>query len=209
MDDDAGSLTLSELEDMRVIDAAGREVGALLDVVALAAPEAPAVTGFFIDHDDDQLARHLGAGRRAGHGRGRTAPGLRRRRAGARLAARRRAGPGRLRAGQPGAGHAPPPLRARPGRGAHAARRRPRGGGRGRRSRRPGAALRPVLPVAPPAAPQRRLRALGRRQPHRPAPLPPELRGGLRRAQRAAPGRHRRRHLARWGRASAPPCWPR
>jgi magnesium transporter len=55
MDDDAGSLTLSELEDMRVIDAAGHEVGALLDVVALAAPEAPPVTGFFIDHDDGQL----------------------------------------------------------------------------------------------------------------------------------------------------------
>ena len=55
MDDDAGSLALSELEDMRVVDAAGDEVGELLDVVALAAPEAPPVTGFFIEHGDDQF----------------------------------------------------------------------------------------------------------------------------------------------------------
>jgi magnesium transporter len=54
MDDD-GSLALSELEDMRVVDAAGEQVGELLDVVALAAPEAPPVTGFFIERGDDQL----------------------------------------------------------------------------------------------------------------------------------------------------------
>ena len=75
--------------------------------------------------------------------------------------------------------------------------------------RRPGAALRPGLPLAPPAAPQRRLRALGRRQPHRPAPLAPQLRGGLRRAQRSCTRPTSPTISARWARASARPCWPR
>jgi magnesium transporter len=55
MDDEAGSLALSELEDMRVVDAAGEDWGELIDVVALAAPQAPPVTGFFIERGDDQF----------------------------------------------------------------------------------------------------------------------------------------------------------
>ena len=55
MDDDPGSLALSELEDMKVVDAAGAEVGELLDVVALCTPDTAVVTGFFIDRDDEQL----------------------------------------------------------------------------------------------------------------------------------------------------------
>ena len=55
MDDDASSLALSELEDMKVVDVAGVVVGELLDVVALSSLEAPPVTGFFIERGDDQL----------------------------------------------------------------------------------------------------------------------------------------------------------
>ena len=55
MDDDASSLALSELEDMKVVDVAGAEVGELLDVVALSSSEAPPVTGFFIERGGDQL----------------------------------------------------------------------------------------------------------------------------------------------------------
>jgi magnesium transporter len=55
MDDEHGSLALSEFEDMTVVDAAGDDVGELLDVVARSDPGAPAVTGFVIERDDDQL----------------------------------------------------------------------------------------------------------------------------------------------------------
>jgi magnesium transporter len=55
VDDDLGSLALSELEDMKVVDAAGVEVGELLDVLALCTSDSPAVTAFFIERDDDQL----------------------------------------------------------------------------------------------------------------------------------------------------------
>jgi magnesium transporter len=55
MDDEHGSLALSELEDMTVVDAAGDDVGELLDVVARSDPGAPAVTGFVIERGDDQL----------------------------------------------------------------------------------------------------------------------------------------------------------
>jgi len=54
MDDD-GELALSELENMKVVDAGGAGVGELLDVLALAAEEAPPVTGFIIERDDDQV----------------------------------------------------------------------------------------------------------------------------------------------------------
>lgn len=55
MDDGPGSLPLSELENLKVVDAGGQTVGELLDVVALSRSEAPAVTAFFVEHDDDQL----------------------------------------------------------------------------------------------------------------------------------------------------------
>jgi magnesium transporter len=52
--DDPGSLALSELEDMSVIDATGARIGELLDVVALCASETAVVTGFFLERDDDR-----------------------------------------------------------------------------------------------------------------------------------------------------------
>ncbi len=55
IDDGPGSLPLSELEDLKVVDAGGQTAGELLDVVALSRSEAPIVTAFFIEHDDDQL----------------------------------------------------------------------------------------------------------------------------------------------------------
>lgn len=57
MDDDPGSLALSELEDMTVVDAAGAQIGELLDVVALCASESAVVTGFFIECDGDRQLR--------------------------------------------------------------------------------------------------------------------------------------------------------
>jgi sporulation protein YlmC with PRC-barrel domain len=54
VDDDPGSLALSELEDMKVVDADGRSVGELLDVVALCTADAAAVTAFFVDLDEHQ-----------------------------------------------------------------------------------------------------------------------------------------------------------
>jgi len=54
VDDDPGSLALSELEDMTVVDAAGVLVGELLDVVALCAADTAVVTGFVVEWDDDQ-----------------------------------------------------------------------------------------------------------------------------------------------------------
>ena len=56
MDDTTGSLALSELEDMKVIDVGGVEVGALADVVASTTDDPPVVSAFFIDHDEGQLA---------------------------------------------------------------------------------------------------------------------------------------------------------
>lgn len=55
MDDDPGSLSLSELENLTVVDADGREVGALADVVVSTAVHPPRVTAFFIDREDGQL----------------------------------------------------------------------------------------------------------------------------------------------------------
>jgi CBS domain-containing protein len=40
---------------MKVVDAAGVEVGELLDVLALCTSDTPAVTAFFIERDDDQV----------------------------------------------------------------------------------------------------------------------------------------------------------
>ena len=57
MDDDQGSLALSELEDMAVVDAAGAEIGELLDVVALCASDSATVSGFFIECDGDRQLR--------------------------------------------------------------------------------------------------------------------------------------------------------
>jgi len=56
MDETPGSLSLSELEDMKVLDADGAEVGELLDVVASTAQDPPVVTAFFVEHGDGQLA---------------------------------------------------------------------------------------------------------------------------------------------------------
>ncbi len=56
MDEIPGSLTLSELDGMKVIDVAGVEVGELEDVVASTATDRPVVTAFFIDRDEGQLA---------------------------------------------------------------------------------------------------------------------------------------------------------
>ncbi len=55
MDDARGSLALSELEDMKVVDAAGAVIGELLDVVALCTPDVAVVSGFFIERGDDQV----------------------------------------------------------------------------------------------------------------------------------------------------------
>ena len=57
MDDDQGSLALSELEDMNVVDAAGAQIGELLDVVALCASEPAVISGFFIECDGDRQLR--------------------------------------------------------------------------------------------------------------------------------------------------------
>ena len=56
MDEIPGSLTLSELDGMKVIDVAGVEVGELEDVVASTATDRPLITAFFIDRDEGQLA---------------------------------------------------------------------------------------------------------------------------------------------------------
>ena len=56
MDEIPGSLTLSELDGMKVIDVAGVEVGELEDVVASTATDQPLITAFFIDRDEGQLA---------------------------------------------------------------------------------------------------------------------------------------------------------
>ena len=54
MDDDPGSLPISELEDMKVVDVDGKAVGELLDVVALCTADTAGVTGFFVDLDEQQ-----------------------------------------------------------------------------------------------------------------------------------------------------------
>jgi magnesium transporter len=57
VDDDQGSLALSELEDMTVVEAGGAEIGELLDVVALCASDGATVSGFFIECEDDRQLR--------------------------------------------------------------------------------------------------------------------------------------------------------
>jgi CBS domain-containing protein/sporulation protein YlmC with PRC-barrel domain len=56
MDEIAGALALSELDGMKVLDVAGVPVGELADVVASTATDPPAVTAFFIDRGEGQLA---------------------------------------------------------------------------------------------------------------------------------------------------------
>ena len=57
MDEISGSLALSELDGMKVLDVAGVEVGELADVVASTTTDTPVVTAFFIDRDEGgQLA---------------------------------------------------------------------------------------------------------------------------------------------------------
>ena len=56
MDDDPGSLTLSDFESMTVFDAEGVEVGEIVDVVADMGAEPPLVTAFFVLRGDGQLA---------------------------------------------------------------------------------------------------------------------------------------------------------
>jgi CBS domain-containing protein len=55
VDADPGRLALSELESMTVVDAAGAQLGELLDVVAVLSPEPPAVTACIVGSDDEQL----------------------------------------------------------------------------------------------------------------------------------------------------------
>jgi len=55
VDAEQGSLALSELESLTVVDAAGAEVGDLIDVVARFSTEVPVVTAFFIAREDEQL----------------------------------------------------------------------------------------------------------------------------------------------------------
>ncbi len=56
MDGIPGALALSELDGMKVLDAAGEAVGEIVDVVARTAAERPVVSAFFIDAGDGQLA---------------------------------------------------------------------------------------------------------------------------------------------------------
>jgi magnesium transporter len=60
MDETSGSLALSELEAIKVIDAGGVEIGELVDVVASTAQDPPVVTAFFVARDDEQLAASWG-----------------------------------------------------------------------------------------------------------------------------------------------------
>lgn len=55
VDADPGRLALSELESITVLDAAGRDLGELLDVLAAPALEPPTVTGCIVGRDDEQL----------------------------------------------------------------------------------------------------------------------------------------------------------
>ena len=56
MDEIPGSLALSELDGIKVLDVSGLEIGELGDVVATTTQDPPVVTAFFIDRDDGQLA---------------------------------------------------------------------------------------------------------------------------------------------------------
>ena len=55
MDDHLGSLLLSELESIDVVGAGHEEIGELTDVVALFSPQAPVVTGIFVQRGNMQL----------------------------------------------------------------------------------------------------------------------------------------------------------
>ena len=55
VDDDAGSLGLSELESITVLDVDGHEIGELADLVAVYDPDRPVVTAFIVQHDDEVL----------------------------------------------------------------------------------------------------------------------------------------------------------
>jgi len=55
VDAEPGSLALSELESLKVIDSAGADVGELIDVVAEFSTEAPLVTALFVARGDEQL----------------------------------------------------------------------------------------------------------------------------------------------------------
>ncbi|HOT23024.1 MAG TPA: CBS domain-containing protein [Thermoleophilia bacterium] len=60
MEPESGSLALSELESLKVVDSAGEEVGELIDVVAEFSSEAPVIRAFFIARGDEQLAASWG-----------------------------------------------------------------------------------------------------------------------------------------------------
>jgi len=55
VDADPGRLALSELESITVVDAAGNELGELLDVLAAPSLDPPPVTGCIVGRDDEQL----------------------------------------------------------------------------------------------------------------------------------------------------------
>ncbi len=60
MDDDPGSLVLSELESITVVGADHKEIGELTDVIALFSPDSPVVTGVFVERGDEQLLARWG-----------------------------------------------------------------------------------------------------------------------------------------------------
>ncbi len=55
MDPEPGSLALSELESLEVVDSAGAVIGELIDVVAQFSTDAPLVSAFFVAREDEQL----------------------------------------------------------------------------------------------------------------------------------------------------------
>jgi len=55
VDTDSGRLALSELESLAVFDAAGIELGELLDVLASLTPDPPHVAALIVGRDDEQL----------------------------------------------------------------------------------------------------------------------------------------------------------
>lgn len=55
MDPEPGSLALSELESLEVVDSAGAVIGELIDVVAQFSTDTPLVSAFFVAREDEQL----------------------------------------------------------------------------------------------------------------------------------------------------------
>jgi magnesium transporter len=54
VEEEPGSLALSELESLAVLDADGDEIGELADVLVLFASDSPPITGILVERDDEQ-----------------------------------------------------------------------------------------------------------------------------------------------------------